>query len=188
MDQPPIVRQSENLVFSNKYVTVYDDPVRWPDGATGNFLRIVESDGRPGVAVLPVAAGRIGLVKTFRYAVNEWEWGIPRGFGDFADVRRSARAELTEELGALPDDLVPLGIVTPNSGLLSSKVQVFLATYSAPASAPLDRDEIHGVRWPTLEELQSEVAAGQISDSFTLAALSLALLSGRITQPSQQVS
>lgn len=180
MEQSPIVRLAEHAVFSNEYVTVYDDPVRRPNGETGNYLRIVESDGRPGVAMLPVAGGRIGLVKTFRYALGEWEWGIPRGFGDFTDVNLSARAELTEELGHLPDELVPLGVVTPNSGLLSSKVQVFLATYPAPVSAPQDQNEIHDVRWPTFEQLQREVAAGEISDSFTLAALTLAMLSGRL--------
>jgi hypothetical protein len=37
---------------------------------------------------------------------------------------RQCRAELTEELGREPDELIPIGTVTPNSGLLACKVKL----------------------------------------------------------------
>jgi ADP-ribose pyrophosphatase len=176
----PIVCRQENLEFSNKYIAVYDDAVTTADGSPGTYLRIVESEGRPGVAMLPVAAGRIGLVKTFRYPLAEWEWSIPRGFGDYDDPLISARSELAEELGLAPDELVQLGTVAPNSGLLSAKVRLFLALYSKPPSTPLDADEIHAVRWLTVEDLREEIGTGQIIDSFTLSALAIAMLTGKL--------
>ncbi|MFG2106435.1 NUDIX hydrolase [Micromonospora chersina] len=152
-----------------------------PNGERGTYLRIVESRGRPGVAVLPLSSSRVGLVRTFRYSLNEWEWGIPRGFGKVHDVRASALAELSEELGAAPDELVPLGEVAPNSGLLASKVHTFLARYSHMPTRPVDTDEVHAVRWITTHELRSEISSGLIPDAFTLSAVLLATLEGHLT-------
>lgn len=183
MEPRPIVREREQVAFSNRFITVFDDLVTMPDGSPGTYLRIVESDGRPGVAMLPVHQGEIGLVKTFRYPLDEWEWSIPRGFASSEDPLVSANVELMEELGSAPGTVIPLGLTTPNSGLLSAKVHLFLALYETRASTPLDNLEVHGVRWVTLSELRAEIAAGQIIDSFTLAALSLAMFQGHISPP-----
>ena len=43
---PTIRRVSENVVYSNQFATVYDDPVVFADGSEGSYLRIVESGGK----------------------------------------------------------------------------------------------------------------------------------------------
>jgi 8-oxo-dGTP pyrophosphatase MutT (NUDIX family) len=180
MTADPIVQRSERLVYDNRFVTVYDDDVTMADGSDGTYLRIVESDGRAGVAILPLATSKVALVRTFRYPLGEWEWGIPRGFGDWDDPEISARAELAEELGSGPDDIRDLGELTPNSGLLSSRVRLFLARYSTEVVQPADTGEVSGVRWVTMPELCDEIRCGGLVDSFTLGALSLAAIKGHL--------
>jgi len=168
---PPITTDEQVLAYANPYLSVYDDRVRLPDGTPGRYLRIVERDGMPGVAALALHAGRIALVKVFRYPIGSWEWGIPRGFAHSADPVESLTAELLEELGAVPARIEPLVVVTPNSGILASRVHIFLAHYEQASEQPIDVGEVGEVRWPTLTALAAEVAGGGIQDAFTLAAL-----------------
>lgn len=169
-----IRRLSENIAYSNRFATIYDDPVVFPDGSEGSYLRIVEAGGKPGVAMLPVCGDQVGLVLTYRYPLASWEWAIPRGFAHGDDAGSSARAELLEELGREPDDLIPMGTVTPNSGLLAGRVELFLARYATTVAEPIDRNEIAGVKWITNTELHNEIASAQIVDAFTLSAVTCA--------------
>lgn len=167
----PVRGRRERSVYRNPYVEVFDDAVKLADGTDGQQLRIVQSGGRPAVAMLAVAQGSVALVRTYRYAVGDWEWGIPRGFAHGDDPMQTAREELREELGGPPAELVPLAVMTPDSGLLSSVVHLFLARYSAPVSEPIDVAEVHEVRWVPVGALLEDVAAGHVRDGFTLAAL-----------------
>lgn len=174
----PIKRIAENVAYRNRFITVYDDQVAFADGSTGSYLRIVESGGRPGVAMLALASGHVALVRTYRYSIGGWEWGIPRGLAHGDDPEASARAELAEELGQEPDELIEITRMTPNSGLLASVVHLFLAHYRTQVSEPTDRDEVAEVRWIPAAALMSEVASGRIVDGFTLAAVGCGLSQG----------
>jgi 8-oxo-dGTP pyrophosphatase MutT (NUDIX family) len=176
----PIRRIRENAVYRNRFAAVYDDPVAFADGSEGSYLRIVESDGRPGVAMLAVCEDQVALVRTYRYPLASWEWAVPRGFAHGDDASRSAGAELAEELGHEPDDLIPIGTVTPNSGLLASRVTLFLARYATAVSEPTDRREVAEVRWIGFKAPYGEIASGQIIDAFTLSAVTCAQARGLI--------
>jgi 8-oxo-dGTP pyrophosphatase MutT (NUDIX family) len=181
-DTSPIIRRlSEKIAYSNRFATIYDDPVVFPDGSEGSYLRIVETGGKPGVAMLPVCGGQVALVLTYRYALGSWEWAMPRGFAHGDDPSSSARAELVEELGREPDDLIPIGTVTPNSGLLAGRVNLFLARYATTVAEPTDRNEIADVKWISTKELQDEIASGQIADAFTLSAVTCAQARGLVS-------
>lgn len=122
MKDASIRRLRARLVHENRFASVYDDDVAFPDGRVGRYMRIVEGGGRPGVAALAACHDRIALVRVFRYPLGEWEWAIPRGFGHGDDPMASARAKLVEELGVEPAALLDLGALTPNSGLLAGWV------------------------------------------------------------------
>src|SRR5215510_539873 len=170
----PVRRLHENLVYRNQFAAIYDDPVAFPDGSPGTFLRIVESDGKPGVAMLALCGGQIALVRTYRYALRLWEWSVPRGFAHGDDADGSAQAELEEELGERPNELISIGTVTPNSSLLASEVKLYLALYSTTPSAPADRKEVAEVKWIDLKTLYAQIVSGHIKDAFTLSALTCA--------------
>jgi len=122
------VRRATTPAFVHPpWLSVYLDELE--GGPGGTFVRIVESDGRPGVAVLPLRGNQIGRVWVFRPAVSDWCLEIPRGFGESHDPRDDAARELAEETGVrvAPADLVPLGRMQANTGLLASPVHLFLA-------------------------------------------------------------
>jgi 8-oxo-dGTP pyrophosphatase MutT (NUDIX family) len=179
--RPPIRTVSEREVFGNQFVTVYDDDVEMMGGRTGRYLRIVEGGGRPGVAMLACSQDRYALVRTYRYPIGSWEWAIPRGFAHGEDPRESALAELREEIGRPPADIIEMGTVTANSGLLAGRVHLFHARYEEATADPIDTDEVAAVRWVDLSTLLAEIAVGDLVDAFTMSAITLALARGVLT-------
>jgi ADP-ribose pyrophosphatase len=173
---------SENLVYSkeeNPWVTLYFDVVKFPDGRTGNYNRIVERQDCPGIAILLVAQGRVCLVKQYRYPIKQSLWEIPRGFGESEDSISEAIRELCEETGIDPKllncshiKLVEMGEVYPNSGLLTSKVRLFAIISAMPIPIRNQTDgEVAEVGWFPLEWVFSKIAESEITDSFTMAAI-----------------
>jgi ADP-ribose pyrophosphatase len=178
--RPPIEMLREREVYANRFVTVYDDDVVIGGNRNGNYLRIVESGGLPGVAMLATCNGRVALVRTYRYALSAWEWGVPRGFAHGADPAVSALGELREELGGTPEELVPLGVVTPNSALLTARVHLFHAVFADAVADPEDVDEVAEVRWVDRSTLFADIAAQRIVDGFTMSVVAAALAAGRL--------
>jgi ADP-ribose pyrophosphatase len=175
---PPIERLAERAAYSNPFVTVYDDDVRFADGHTGTYLRIVQSGGLPGVVAFPMAAGLAGLVRVYRYTAGGWEWEFPRGMAHGGDPAASASEELLEEIGARPRRLEELGVMRPDSGIMAGVIHMFAAEYAEPVSAPLDTGEVSAVAWIPVGDLMARIAAGDITDGFTLAAVCAAMCRG----------
>jgi 8-oxo-dGTP pyrophosphatase MutT (NUDIX family) len=180
---PPVVCQKSCQVYRNPFVTVFDDVVAFSAGGTGTYLRIVEKDGLPGVAVLCEHDGRLAFVRVYRYALQEWEWGVVRGFAHGGDPVATALAECDEELGAEPTSLTPLVVMTPNSGLLAGRVHLFHATYDTPPPGPKDTQEVDRVRWYSLPELFSQINEHDdlVVDGFTLGVVAAAIAKRRVT-------
>ncbi|WEV26700.1 NUDIX hydrolase [Streptomyces sp. 71268] len=123
------------VVYEDSYVTVVRDAVRFPDGTHGLYLRVLPRVADPGVVVLPILpTGRVVLVEHYRHATRAWHWEVPRGMGEpGATGADSAARELREEIGARATELVPLGDVHPDTGLLGSRVELFAARIPHPA-------------------------------------------------------
>lgn len=174
----PIERITEHLAYENPFARVYDDEVRFADGTPGNYLRICMRDETPGVVIVARHRDRVALVRTFRYPIGEYQWAFPRGFAHGPDVESTARAELREELGSEATSINVIGYVTPDSGLLASRVAVVLADTVSDRETPIDGLEVAEARWVRAEELRRMIQSGAIEDGFTLAAFALALLTG----------
>ena len=70
------------VAFSDSFVLILRDAVRFADGSLGTYLRSVPPEGSfPGVVVLPIWQGHVLLVRHFRHATREWHLELPRGFG-----------------------------------------------------------------------------------------------------------
>lgn len=166
------------VVYEDEYVTVVRDAVRFPDGRLGAYVRVLEPSGEPGVVCLPLLGNGVVLVEHFRHATRTWHVEAPRGFGEAGvSGEDSVRREMREELGAEATDLVDLGFVHPDSGLLGGRVRLWAARIGAVGT--VDRGE--GIRrWLPLSagEAEEMVRDNGITDSFTIAALSRARLRG----------
>ncbi len=181
-----IKKLEERLVYSdekNPWVKLYFDRVRFPDEREGYYNRIVEGDGKRGIAIMPISNTMVGLVCQFRYPVGKEMWEIPRGFGEFRDSREDALRELREETGiqVMPEMLVDLGLIHPDSGILATEVQLFAARCDNVSGQESTRDvETADFRWFTIEKVSSLVEDAAITDSFTLCAFLRARLRGLI--------
>lgn len=170
----PIRRKREVLAYANRFAEVFDDEVEFPDGTPGRYLRIANRGEGPGVVILPIHGMTIGLVQTYRYPVGSWQWGLPRGFSHDRDPLVTARMELHEELGVQDATLELLGAMTPDSGMLATRVAIVLARVNEPTGQAVDVQEVAAVRWLHIRELWHWVAQGRIEDGMSLAALTLA--------------
>jgi ADP-ribose pyrophosphatase len=179
MDDPSecrIIRRASRLAYTdpeNPHVSVYYDDVEWPDGRPGRYNRIVEGEGHPGVGVLPIHAEGIGLVRVDRYPVGRRLWEIPRGFGECPDAAEDARRELAEETGWQARELIRLGAVFSNSGLLSGQVELFAAMVGDATPEP-DGLEITDVAIFSEADIRIGLVEGRLPDAITQSALLLA--------------
>lgn len=178
-DSPPITTIAAHLRYENQFVRVWDDDVVFPGGRSGSHLRIETVHRGRGAVILVRAADRIALVRVYRYATNAWEWALPRGFADEDDSTATARREVEEELGLHGVTPVRLGTVTPDSGLMSTQVDLHRVVLDAlPDTVSHDPQEVHEVAWVSVEELERRIADGEIQDAFTIAAITLDRLKG----------
>jgi ADP-ribose pyrophosphatase YjhB (NUDIX family) len=179
-----IERLKEVLVFENRFVQVFNDEVRFAGGGEGTYLRIGPPPVRgPGVVIMPFWAGLIGLVESYRYPVGVTQLALPRGFGDPEDDHdpaRTAARELAEEMGVSARACELIGWVTPDSGMLSTRVAVVCADVQNAEAARPDGLETTAIRWVKREELWSLVRSKSIEDGFTLSAAALAVGAGRL--------
>jgi 8-oxo-dGTP pyrophosphatase MutT (NUDIX family) len=159
------------------WIQVYIDPDDNPDPTRRGpgYVRIEERYGAPGVAVLPLAGDHIGMVEVFRRPPGVLALEIPRGFGGEGNGPRSdAVRELREETGLLVTEaeLIDMGTIFPNSGILAAEVALFAVVLPAPVETEaLDHNEINSFQWMPRRQLIDGLVTGTIKDAFTHAAV-----------------
>jgi len=175
----PEANPHAGVVYADPWIMLVVDAVRLPDGRPGSYTRLQYATGtREGVAVLPVTATGVVLLKHWRHATQRWHLEIPRGFGE-PDVSPAdqAAAELLEETG-LVADIEPLGMLHPDSGTLSFEVALHLALVRR-GQTPAAHEGLASIVEMTFAEFERAIASGDISDSFTIAAWARYALTGR---------
>lgn len=121
------------------------------------------------------------LVEVFRIAINKMCIETPRGYGvgDESSMAAAIR-ECEEETGFIvyPSNIRKLGEMSPNTGMLASTIDLFVATASMSDRLPqFDEDkEISSVIFVEKENISTFIKEKNISDSFLLSGLGLYLL------------
>ncbi len=97
-----------------------------------SYERVVPSCG-DGVVILTKCGDSFILLNQYRHAVKSNELCCPRGYAEPGQSAcENAERELKEELGVEPSEpLIPLGVLSPDTGLIDQKVSVFLAQIDA---------------------------------------------------------
>ncbi|CCI52665.1 NUDIX hydrolase [Nostocoides jenkinsii] len=166
----------EHLVYENRFIEVWDDDVRFKDGTRGTYLRIsTKPTNDHGVVVIPRRGLDFCLVKTYRYPLGRVQLAFPRGFGEGGAPEEDARRELKEETGLDSLNTRLLGWVTPDSGLLTSRVAVVGAEVPGTVASVLDVREVDEVVWLSAPLMLKLMSTGELDDAFTLSALMLAV-------------
>lgn len=170
------------LVYTDEYLSIVRDAVRFPNGELGTYIRVLQRrEDFPGVAILAMCRGKLVLMDHYRHATRGWHWEIPRGFGETDSPERNAKLELREELGAECLRLDRLGTIHTNSGLLSEHVHLFFAEIDSYRNAE-DKEPIRSIESFEPSYVRDLLCKGQITDSFTVAAVGFAEWHGFLKQ------
>ncbi|MER7460973.1 NUDIX hydrolase [Micromonospora sp. NPDC126480] len=166
------------VVFRDEYVVLVRDPVRFPGGGLGTYIRSMPGTGGDGVVLLPVLDGAVVLVEHFRHATRDWHLEAPRGFGEAGvPAAEQAARELREEIGVEPVRLVDLGVLHPDTGTATDRVQLYLAEIAGLGDLGTGEGIRSARRYPA-EEVGRLIRDGVVTDSFTIAAWTRAWLRG----------
>ena len=176
----PVLGQDagERLLGANRFVSLVETRSRDEDGAGHVSTRVEVLPDRAGVVVAVRRGEELLLLRHRRPAVGETMLEMPRGGSGLGErAVDAARRELLEETGLCPADgtLVHLGTLRPDGGILSTRVDAFLAEVTLDAEPQLrdGAEDILEYRFVGPGELDSLIADGELTDGFTLATLAL---------------
>jgi ADP-ribose pyrophosphatase len=122
----------------------------------------------PGsVVVLPVFPdGRILLIRQYRYAAGQYLWELVAGHKEPNEsFVKGAHRELHEEAGYAARRMKHLLDIYPSPGLLSERMEIFLAEGLTKVKANPEDDEKITSRILTLNEAMRWIRTGKIIDS-----------------------
>ena len=117
-------------------------------------------------------------IKHFRHSIRDFCYEIPRGSQESKlTSEENAQIELKEEINAIPLELIYLGNVLADSGLLGSNSSIYCAKITADQLEINDDGEgISHIVLLSYDELVKKILDGEIQDSYTLTALYLTKL------------
>ena len=163
----PEQRISSEQVFDGKLVKVRVDAVRLPSGREAT-REVVEHPG--AVAILPVTdAGKLILVRQFRYAVGRHLLEVPAGTREPGEPdEETARRELHEEVGfeAATIELLARFFISP--GWCNEELVAFRATGLRDIGAKPEQDEELEVVEVDPADVTRLIASGEIGDAKTI--------------------
>jgi 8-oxo-dGTP pyrophosphatase MutT (NUDIX family) len=127
------------------------------------------------VNVVPLtSAGRVLLVRQWRFGIAAPTLEIPGGMVDEGDPHAAAARELEEETGYRAGQLERLGVLHPNPAFLSNRLSTFLATDLERIGEPTgDGSEEIELETAALADIPAMIGSGEISHALVVAAFYL---------------
>jgi ADP-ribose pyrophosphatase len=152
------------VTFRSRVFEVRRDQIVEP-GGTKAVRDIVVHSG--SVVVLPVfPKGRILLIRQYRYAAKQFLWELVAGGKEPNETAAAgARRELREESGYVARRMRRLLEVFPSPGVLSERMEIFLAEGLTKGEAHPEEDEKIDVKIVPLAEALRWIYSGRIRDA-----------------------
>ncbi len=165
--------EGSKIIYQGRVFAVQQDQVRMPDGKLVQF-DVVAHHG--AVTILPLdEEGRVWFVRQYRHPAKTNLLELPAGVMEEGEAPgASARREIREEIGMAAGELRSIGTFFLAPGYSTEFMYVFLATQLTAAPLKGDEDEFISVEKIPVQQVTQMVAAGQVQDAKTLAALFLA--------------
>lgn len=169
--------RSSRVVYENRWIRVREDEVTGPAG--DGIYGVVQMQ-HPAVFVVALSEDdRVCLVTLDRYATGGPSIEVPAGGSDGEEPQVAAERELLEETGLRASSWQRLGSMNALNGIADATEHVFLArglerVDSAFTAAEQAVEGISAVTWVPFADVITMIAAGEITDGETIAALMFA--------------
>ena len=174
---------SSNEVFNIKYCSVED--------GSGNKVpdylivepKVINQDNISGAGIMPMLNNKIGLLNNFRPALNQICLEIPHGFHDEEEtIEETALRELEEETGLVgkKENLIDLGIIAPDSGVINGRVKIFFVKAEKIRTDRVSEFGLGKLSFYSPLEITNLIKQNKLIDSFTLVAFYRAIVEGHI--------
>lgn len=170
-----IERLASREIYRNSWLSVREDDIRFPNGATGIYSVVDKPDY---ALVMPYDGDRFRLVEQFRYPLGVRCWEFPQGTAaEELEPVELAERELREETGLRAASFEALGRIDTVPGMTSQRGWVFLATGIVEGEHDREPEE-QDMRdaWFARDDVEQMIRSGVIADAQSLAAYSLFLL------------
>ena len=167
----PIKREK---VYTGRVFSIERDQVRLPHG------RIVTMEAvrhRGSVVLVPQpSAGRVILIRQYRYVIGRWIWELPAGSLEPGEApAKAARRECQEEIGWRPSRIRRLGVYYPSPGFCDERMIFYACTGLIRPSTPaaVDPDEQIEPRTFSIRDVWRLIEKGEVIDMKTVVGLVL---------------
>jgi ADP-ribose pyrophosphatase len=161
------------VLFENPWWRYCRDQVEFPSGKTGDFHYVLTFGSS---MVIPlIEAGVLLLVRQYRYTGKRDSIEFPcGGLKKGASHEQTAKDELAEETGYVPERMECVGGFNPCNGLLDEICRVYVARNLRYVGARPDETESFELVRLTIDQVDACIRDGTIWDGMTMAAWAIA--------------
>lgn len=162
---------SSRTVFENPWMEVREDHVINPGGGENQY-GYVHFKNR-AVAIVPLdEQGFTWLVGQQRYTLGEYSWELPMGGAPLDEAPlAAAQRELKEETGLSAVRWTEIMRLHTSNSITDELALVFVAEDLTAGATAFEETEDLAIRRLSLEDALAMVAAGEITDAVSVAAL-----------------
>lgn len=160
------IKVTSEQVFSGKFLKVFRDEVRLPDGNPAHREYLTH----PGAAmIIPVLGDNVLMVRQYRYSVGQVFLEFPAGKIDRGETSlQTAQRELLEETGLKTDDIRFVQRIHPVIGYSNEYIDIYISRNHTRVQSQLDHGEfVEAVELPMSKVLKM-AEQGELTDVKTL--------------------
>lgn len=161
-------------VFNSKFVSVYEDKVKLPDGKIIEDYTVIE---KPNIVIIVAidSNNKVVVLKEYKHGAADFLYTLPAGHINHNEsVIDAAKRELEEETGLIASGFEESGILFEYPSKDMHKVHVVKATGVSPGVKNLeDTETISSVEFVSVPEIKEQITKRIWKSSSALAAFLL---------------
>ena len=156
---------SRKVIYESQWINLYVDKVRMPSGVIIEEYHQLNYPKEAVVVLTRNTDQKICMIKALRYTTKEVGWELPSGgIEKDEEMFIAAQREFLEETGSEVTQLKLHYSYNPSNGMSNQNVHILFGESTGEAKREKDQDEVEGVYWLSIEEIQELIGAKEIHD------------------------